>query len=193
MKRLGLVIVLGFSLSLLASGFAGAADDTRVKNATDQVEGGAKKIPSEKVGEGVKETAEGVGKTASEGAKYSNEKLKEAVRPRSRRRRARGATPGTAPSSSDTPLPVSLRTSSRSDVRDPRCDSRSGIAVGNRVTPTACRARRPVRLHGLARDVRGFALIAGGDGAQRVPAQPARRRRRPPRLTKTSRSPRPFP
>jgi len=78
MKRLGLVIVLGFSLSLLASGFAGAADDTRVKNATDQVEGGAKKIPSEKVGEGVKETAEGVGKTASEGAKYSNEKLKEA-------------------------------------------------------------------------------------------------------------------
>ena len=78
MKRLGLVIVLGFSLLLLASGFAGAADDTRVKNATDQVEGGAKKIPSEKVGEGVKETAEGVGKTASEGAKYSNEKLKEA-------------------------------------------------------------------------------------------------------------------
>ena len=78
MKRLGLVIVFGFSFSLLASGFAGAADDSKVKNATDQVESGAKKIPDGKVGEGVTETAKGVGKTASEGAKYSNEKLKEA-------------------------------------------------------------------------------------------------------------------
>jgi hypothetical protein len=78
MKRLGLVIVLVFPLSLLASGFAVAADDSKVKAATNQVESGAKKIPDGKVGEGVEETAKGVGKTVSEGAKYSGEKLKEA-------------------------------------------------------------------------------------------------------------------
>src|SRR5256712_14189968 len=79
MKRLGLVILFVFSLSLLlASGLAVAADDSKVKNATNQVESGAKKIPDGKVGEGVEETAKGVGKTVSEGAKYSGEKLKEA-------------------------------------------------------------------------------------------------------------------
>ena len=78
MKRLGLVIVFVFSLSLLAFGFAVAADDSKVKNATNQVESGAKKIPDGKVGEGVEETAKGIGKTVSEGAKYSGEKLKEA-------------------------------------------------------------------------------------------------------------------
>jgi hypothetical protein len=78
MKRLGLVIVFVFSLSLLASGFAVAADDSKVKNATNQVESGAKKIPDGKIGEGVEETAKGIGKTVSEGAKYSGEKLKEA-------------------------------------------------------------------------------------------------------------------
>ena len=79
MKRLGLVILFVFSVSLLlASGFAVAADDSKVKNATNQVESGAKKIPDGEVGEGVDETAKGVGKTVSEGAKYSGEKLKEA-------------------------------------------------------------------------------------------------------------------
>jgi hypothetical protein len=78
MKRLGLVIVFVFSLSLLTSGFAVAADDSKVKNATNQIESGAKKIPDGKVGEGVEETAKGIGKTVSEGAKYSGEKLKEA-------------------------------------------------------------------------------------------------------------------
>jgi hypothetical protein len=78
MKRLGLVIVSVFSLSLLVSGFAGAADDSKVKSATNQVESGAKKIPDGKVGEGVEETTRGIGKTVSEGAKYSGEKLKEA-------------------------------------------------------------------------------------------------------------------
>jgi hypothetical protein len=38
MKRLGLVIVVVFSLSLLVSGFAVAADDSKVKNATNQVQ-----------------------------------------------------------------------------------------------------------------------------------------------------------
>lgn len=78
MKRLGHVIVLVLPLSLLASGFALAADDSKVKAATDQVERGAKKIPDGKIGEGVTETAKGIGNTVSEGAKYSGEKLKEA-------------------------------------------------------------------------------------------------------------------
>ena len=80
MKRLGLVIVCMLPLSLLASGFARAADDSKVKAATQQVEKGAKKIPEGKVGEGVKETSKGVGKTVSEGAKYSGKKVKEAVK-----------------------------------------------------------------------------------------------------------------
>ena len=78
MKRLRLVMVFVFLFSLLVSGFAVAADDSKVKNATNQVEGGAKKISDGKVGEGVEETAKGIGKTVSEGAKYSGEKLKEA-------------------------------------------------------------------------------------------------------------------
>jgi hypothetical protein len=80
MKRLGLVIACMLPLSLLASGFALAADDSKVKTATHQVERGAKKIREGKVGEGVKETAKGSGKTVSEGAKYSGKKVKEAVK-----------------------------------------------------------------------------------------------------------------
>jgi hypothetical protein len=64
--------------SLLASGFTLAADDSKVKAATEQVQRGAKKIPDSKIGEGVEETAKGIGNTVSEGAKYSGEKLKEA-------------------------------------------------------------------------------------------------------------------
>jgi hypothetical protein len=78
MRRLGLVIVLVFPLSLLASDFGFAADDAKVKTGMEQVESGAKKIPSSKIGEGVEETAKGIGTTVSEGAKYSGEKLKEA-------------------------------------------------------------------------------------------------------------------
>ncbi len=78
MKALALVIVFAFPVSLLASGFALAADDSKVKAATEQVERGAKKIPDGKIGEGVEETAKGIGDTVSEGAKYSGEKVKEA-------------------------------------------------------------------------------------------------------------------
>ncbi len=78
MKRFGLLIVFVFPLSLLASGFSLAADDSKVKAATEQVERGAKKIPDGKIGEGVQETAKGIGNTVSGGAKYSGEKLKEA-------------------------------------------------------------------------------------------------------------------
>lgn len=72
------VLAFVLSLSLLACGFAVAADDSKVKDATGQVESGAKKIPDGKVGEGVEEMAKGIGKTVSEGAKYSGEKVKEA-------------------------------------------------------------------------------------------------------------------
>lgn len=54
-----------------------AADDSKVKSATRQVETGAKKIGDGKVGEGVEETAKGIGHTVAEGAKYTGEKLKE--------------------------------------------------------------------------------------------------------------------
>ena len=78
MRRLGLVLVVVFPVSLLASGLTLAADDSKVKAATNQVESGAKKIPDGKIGEGVTETAKGIGNTASEGAKFTGEKLKEA-------------------------------------------------------------------------------------------------------------------
>lgn len=78
MKRLLLATVFVFPLFLLAAGFACGADDSKVKEATGHVESGAKKIPEGKIGEGVEETAKGVGHTVTEGAKYSGEKVKEA-------------------------------------------------------------------------------------------------------------------
>lgn len=65
---------------LLAVSPAPAADDSKVKGATQQVETGAKKIGEGQVGKGVEETAKGVGKTVEEGAKYTGEKFKEAGR-----------------------------------------------------------------------------------------------------------------
>jgi len=80
MNYLASITLLAFSLSLVASGSALAADDSKVKAATEQVERGAKKIPDGKIGEGATETAKGIGNTVSEGAKYSGEKLKDAGR-----------------------------------------------------------------------------------------------------------------
>jgi hypothetical protein len=74
MKR---VVILLSIVALLAPGLAAAADDSKVKAATGQVERGAKKIGDGKVGDGVEETAKGVGHTVVEGAKYTGEKLKE--------------------------------------------------------------------------------------------------------------------
>jgi hypothetical protein len=78
MKQTALVFTLAFSCSLLASGVALAADNSKVKAATERVERGAKQIPDGKIGEGVTETAAGIGNTVTEGAKYSGEKLKDA-------------------------------------------------------------------------------------------------------------------
>jgi hypothetical protein len=75
MKRF--VLVLSIVVLLAPVGLAAAADDSKVKAATGQVESGTKKIGDGKVGDGVEETAKGVGNTVVEGAKYTGEKLKE--------------------------------------------------------------------------------------------------------------------
>jgi hypothetical protein len=54
---------------------AAAADNSKLKDATRQVESGAKTA-----GEGIKETAKGVGATVVEGAKTAGDKIKEAGR-----------------------------------------------------------------------------------------------------------------
>jgi hypothetical protein len=72
-----ITLVLGMLALLLPAVPAGAADDSKVKAATGQVESGAKKIGQGKVGDGVEETAKGIGHTVVEGAKYTGEKLKE--------------------------------------------------------------------------------------------------------------------
>ncbi|HSE04407.1 MAG TPA: hypothetical protein VLK35_09690 [Methylomirabilota bacterium] len=61
----------------VAAGPAGAADKRKVDKATQRVEQGAKQIGEGKVGEGVKETAKGIGNTVVEGAKFSGETIKE--------------------------------------------------------------------------------------------------------------------
>ena len=63
--------------SVLAAAPVQAADETKVKAATRQVESGAKMIGDGKVGQGVEETAKGIGNTVVEGAKFTGEKLKE--------------------------------------------------------------------------------------------------------------------
>jgi hypothetical protein len=78
MRRLCSVIVIVAAFSLLLPTSAAPADDAKVKEGMSQVERGAKKIPSNQIGDGVQETAKGIGTTVSEGAKYSGEKLKDA-------------------------------------------------------------------------------------------------------------------
>jgi hypothetical protein len=73
----GFVIVLAAALVMLPALPAGAADDSKVRAATGQVESGAKKIGDGKVADGVEQTAKGIGNTVVEGAKYTGEKLKE--------------------------------------------------------------------------------------------------------------------
>jgi hypothetical protein len=60
------------SLALLAATPAAAADDSKLKQSTRQVEGGAKTI-----GQGVEETAKGVGNTVVEGAKKVGDRFEE--------------------------------------------------------------------------------------------------------------------
>jgi hypothetical protein len=62
-------------MALFSAMPASAADDTKVKDATRQVESGARTT-----GEGIKETAKGVGTTVVEGAKTAGDKIKDAGR-----------------------------------------------------------------------------------------------------------------
>jgi hypothetical protein len=71
------ILALGLATLVIVTAPAGAADDTKVKAATDQVESGAKKIREGEIGKGVEQTAKGVGHTAVEGARYTGEKFRE--------------------------------------------------------------------------------------------------------------------
>lgn len=75
--RRTIAIVVVLLISTGAGVAAHAADDSKVKSATRQVESGAKQIGEGKVIEGTEETAKGIGHTVVEGAKFSGEKLKE--------------------------------------------------------------------------------------------------------------------
>jgi hypothetical protein len=77
MRRIAIGIIAFGVAALVATAQAGAADDSRVKGATQQVETGAKKIGQGEVGQGVEETAKGVGHTVVEGAKFTGEKFRE--------------------------------------------------------------------------------------------------------------------
>ncbi len=88
MKYVILAVLLAVGLVWLAPVTTRAADDSKVKSATSEVERGAKKIGDGKIGEGVEETAKGIGNTVVEGSKYTGEKLKEsgkAAEPEARR------------------------------------------------------------------------------------------------------------
>ena len=72
MQQRAFVLAVALLISPALAGSALAADDSKVKSATQDVESGAKKL-----GQGVEDTAKGVGKTVEEGAKYTGEKIKE--------------------------------------------------------------------------------------------------------------------
>ena len=63
-----LIMTVAAALVTFSVGAASAADDTKVKSATRQVEEGAKTIGDGKVGTGAEETAKGVGNTSSRAA-----------------------------------------------------------------------------------------------------------------------------
>jgi hypothetical protein len=72
-----LMVVVAVAGVLAGSvGPVAAADDAKVKAATRRVERGGKMIGAGKVGQGIEETAKGVGNTVVEGAKFSGDKLK---------------------------------------------------------------------------------------------------------------------
>ena len=56
---------------------ARAADDTKVKAATAQVQSGARQIGDGKLGPGFEQTFKGVGNTIVHGAKYSGHTIKD--------------------------------------------------------------------------------------------------------------------
>jgi hypothetical protein len=71
------ITLVGLAVVGMTGSVAGAADKTKVDQATSQVERGAKQMGQGNVGSGVKETAKGIGNTVVEGAKFSGETIKE--------------------------------------------------------------------------------------------------------------------
>lgn len=75
MKRLARILAVALVVGSAVP--SRAADDGKVKAATEQVEAGARKIGDGKVGPGFEETFKGVGNTIVEGAKYSGRAIKD--------------------------------------------------------------------------------------------------------------------
>ena len=74
MKRL--IAILAVAVMAGSALPASAADDTKVKAATTQVQSGARQIGDGKLGPGFEQTFKGVGNTIVEGAKYSGHTIK---------------------------------------------------------------------------------------------------------------------
>jgi hypothetical protein len=72
-------LILAAALVVGSSPPVRAADDTKVKAATEQVEVGGRKIGDGKLGPGFEEMFKGVGNTIVEGAKYSGHAIKDFV------------------------------------------------------------------------------------------------------------------
>jgi len=74
----GLCVTLAVLLAVgLACGTAGAADKTKVDQATDRVEQGAKQIGHGELGPGFKDLFIGIGLTIFEGAKFAGQTIGE--------------------------------------------------------------------------------------------------------------------
>jgi hypothetical protein len=73
MRILVMTVVIGAALALSWPLSAALADDSKLKDATRQVESGGKAI-----GSGIEETAKGVGNTVAEGAKTVGKQVKTA-------------------------------------------------------------------------------------------------------------------
>src|SRR3970040_2189189 len=71
LKMMASLAAVVLMLGLLGAGLAPAADDSKVKEGSKQVESGAKQV-----GEGVVDTAKGVGKTVVGGAEVAGDKIK---------------------------------------------------------------------------------------------------------------------
>jgi hypothetical protein len=75
--RWAVIMPVAVVMVAVACGVAGAADRSRVDQATQQVEHGAKRIGDGHVGSGFKQLFTGIGRTVVEGAKFSGETIKE--------------------------------------------------------------------------------------------------------------------
>jgi hypothetical protein len=76
-RWLWIVAFACFVVAALSWGTLGAADKTKVDQATKQVEIGAKQIGQGKVGPGFKELFTGIGHSIVEGAKFSGNTMAE--------------------------------------------------------------------------------------------------------------------